>query len=200
MRLTAVSLTLSLAFAFLASAAPAPQHETLEQERCVDVCLKTEEDCLLESISMSQCVIDFDTCHQICFPEEHIPGGPAPAILPAAPAPGGTPGGPEKHKDVTEGSTDDDDNEDNDEGDQNENGDIGLPIAAEVGGETKVLHGKGMGHVKTEAKEAVGLTLTPEEINRMQQSYKDDVDDVNIIPAPPGGEDDSDWNDDPSDY
>ncbi|KAG0271996.1 hypothetical protein BGZ95_000134 [Linnemannia exigua] len=151
---------------------------------------------------MSQCVIDFDTCHQICFPEEHIPGGPEPAILPAAPdaAPDAAPEVPQKHKDVTEGSTDDDDDEDGDEGDQE--GEFGSSIVAEVGGGggKKVLHGKGKGHVKAAAKEAVGLTLTPEEINRMQQSYKDDVDDENIIPAPMGGEDDSDIIDDPSDY
>ncbi|KAF9901785.1 hypothetical protein EC991_005667 [Linnemannia zychae] len=135
--------------------------------------------------------------------KEHIPGGPPPATLPAAPAPGGTPDGPQRHKDVTEGSTDDDDEDDN-EDDQEENGEVGSSITAEVeaGVNTKVLHGKGKGkeHVKTVAKEAVGLTLTPEEINRMQQSYKDDEGDVNIIPAPAGGEDDSEWNDDPSDY
>ncbi|KAG0373655.1 hypothetical protein BGX24_011413 [Mortierella sp. AD032] len=156
---------------------------------------------------MSQCVIDFDTCHQICFPEEHIPGGPAPAILPAAPvgAPEGAPGGPQKHKDVTEGPTDDDDNEDDNEDDQEENeeeSEFGSSVVAEVGvgGGKKVLHEKGKEQVKAAAKEAVGLTLTPEQINRMQQSYTNDEDDVNIIPAPAGGEDESEFEDDPSDY
>ncbi|KAF9152816.1 hypothetical protein BG015_004644 [Linnemannia schmuckeri] len=212
MRLTTVSLTLSLAFAFLASAAPAPQHETAEQESCVDKCLKTEEDCLLESVSMSQCVIDFDTCHQICFPEEHIPDGPSPATLPAAP---GTPGngdgdgsGIKKHKDVTDQGTtdnDDDNDEDNDEDDQDENEDLGVAAGAAIGGgRTKVLHGKGKGSnghtgVKAAAKEAVGLTMTPEEINRLQQSYTDE-DDESIIDAPAGGEDAAEFDDDPSDY
>lgn len=201
MRLTTVSLTLSLAFAFLASAAPAPQLETAEQVACVDKCLKTEEDCLLESISMSQCVIDFDTCHQICFPEEQMPGDPA--TVPGAPgtgAPGtGAPGdededGLKKHKDVTNDAAD------NDEDDEQ----VGIAVGVAVGGgETKVLYGKGKGKkhsvVKAAAKEALALTLTPEEINRLQQSYTDE-DDESIIDAPAGGEDAAEFDDDPSDY
>ncbi|KAF8942014.1 hypothetical protein BGZ47_006959 [Haplosporangium gracile] len=175
-----------------------------EQGACVDKCLKTEEDCLLESISMSQCVIDFDTCHQICFPEEPIPNGPLPATLPAAPgAPGNGDGdgsGLKKHTDVTDlGVTD------NDDDDQDENEELGVAIGAAVGGrKTKMLHGKGKGSkghtgVKAAAKEAVGLTLTPEEINRLQQSYTDEYDE-SIIDAPAGGEDSAEFDDDPSDY
>lgn len=156
---------------------------------------------------MSQCVIDFDTCHQICFPEEHLTGGPGPATLPAAPetgAPENEDGdGPKKHKDVTDLGATDDDSDDNDvddeEGDQDE---IGMAVGVAVGsGETKVLYGKGKGHsrVKAAAKEAVALTLTPEEINRLQQSYTDEYDE-SIIDAPAGGEDAAEFDDDPSDY
>ncbi|KAG9067173.1 hypothetical protein KI688_011954 [Linnemannia hyalina] len=170
---------------------------------------------------MSQCVIDFDTCHQICFPEQHLTGGPGPATLPAAPgtgapgtgAPGtGAPGnengnGPKKHKDVTDLDVTDNDGDDNDEddyeGDQDDN-ELGMAVGADVGGgETKALHGKGKGNgrsgVKAAAKEAEALTLTPEEINRMQQAYED-VYDESIISAPAGGEDDAEFDDDPSDY
>lgn len=158
---------------------------------------------------MSQCVIDFDTCHQICFPEEHLTGEPGPATVPAAPetgAPGHEDGdGPKKHKDVTDlGETDDDsdDNDaDDDEGDLDENEELGIAVGVAVGGgETKVLHGKGKGSgVKAAAKEALALTLTPEEINRLQQSYKDEYDE-SIIDAPAGGEDAAEFDDDPSDY
>lgn len=157
---------------------------------------------------MSQCVIDFDTCHQICFPEQHISGGPGPATLPAAPETG-TPGnddgdGLKKHKDVTDLGATDNDSGDNDEGDQDENEEVGIAVGVAVGGgETKVLHGKGKGKghsgVKAAAKEAVALTLTPEEINRIQQAYKDE-DDESIIDAPAGGEDAAEFDDDPSDY
>ncbi|KAF9135661.1 hypothetical protein BGX30_011479 [Mortierella sp. GBA39] len=157
---------------------------------------------------MSQCVIDFDTCHQICFPEQHLTGGPGPATLPAAPgtgAPGNEDGdGPKKHKDVTDLDVTDNDGDDNDEGDLDDNEELGIAVGAAVGGgETKALHGKGRGKgrsgVKAAAKEAVALTLTPEEINRLQQAYTDEEDE-SIISAPAGGEDDAEFDDDPSDY
>ncbi|KAG0322145.1 hypothetical protein BGZ97_008495 [Linnemannia gamsii] len=155
---------------------------------------------------MSQCVIDFDTCHQICFPEEHLPGGPGAPTVPVAPGgaqPPATPGdGPQKHKDVTElGQTDDDDHgEDNNEGDREGNEGIAVGVEADAGGETKVLHGKGKGKGQAAAKEAMALTLTPQEINRLQASYTDDVNDEDIIAAPKGGEDAAEFEDDPSDY
>ncbi|KAF9922464.1 hypothetical protein FBU30_007418, partial [Linnemannia zychae] len=168
------------------------------QEQCVEECLKKEEDCLIDSISMTQCVIDFDTCHQICFPEAYIPDLPPPATVPGPPT--AEPGTPTKHKDVTNDTTDGQD----DDGD-NDDEEVGSAVAAgaTTGSKTKVLHGKGKynGHgVKATAKEAIALTLTPEEINRLQQSYQDDEDDEDIISAPKGGEDDSEFDDDPSDY
>ncbi|KAF9088301.1 hypothetical protein BGX29_008598 [Mortierella sp. GBA35] len=176
MRLKTVTLTLSLAFAFLASAAPAPipqiPEETPEQKICLDSCLTTEENCLLSSNSMSLCVEAFDTCHQICFPEQHLPTTPeTPAPGTGTPAP--APGGAQKHKDVTQETTDSDDEDEDVEDDG--------------------TAGTGPGPVK-------GLVLTPEEINRQQESYHDDPDDVDLIPAPKGGEDDDEFNDDPSDY
>ncbi|KAG0295545.1 hypothetical protein BGZ96_011495 [Linnemannia gamsii] len=153
---------------------------------------------------MSQCVIDFDTCHQICFPEEHISEEPG-STVPAAPggAPPATPGnGPQKHKDVTDlGQTDDDDHDEDGDEDQEENEASGIAVGVEVDADgKKVLPAKSMRKGKVAAKEAVGLTLTPEEINRLQASYTDDTTDEDIIAAPKGGEDAAEFDDDPSDY
>jgi hypothetical protein len=103
---------------------------------------------------------------------------------------------------VTElGQTDDDDHgEDNNEGDREGNEGIAVGVEADAGGETKVLHGKGKGKGQAAAKEAMALTLTPQEINRLQASYTDDVNDEDIIAAPKGGEDAAEFEDDPSDY
>ncbi|KAF9991616.1 hypothetical protein BGZ80_004165 [Entomortierella chlamydospora] len=75
MRFVQLTLALSLAFILVASAAPAPVpiQETEEQARCVDVCLSTEEDCLLNSNSMTDCVTAFDSCHRECVPEVTTP-------------------------------------------------------------------------------------------------------------------------------
>ena len=165
-----------------------------EEERCLDGCLKVEEDCLLESISMYDCVVAFDTCHQACYPNEHVSQAPAAAD------------GPNKHKDVTEDTEDSQDGDDNDEDDDSEDqedneGGVGSAPAAGISVKQGKAKAAAVKSVKTKmiGKEKVGLTLTPEEINRMQESYQDE-EIFDIIPAPKGGEDDDEFNDDPSDY
>ncbi|KAF8975220.1 hypothetical protein BGZ46_009325 [Entomortierella lignicola] len=72
---TALALTLSLALALAASAAPAPApapQETTEQYKCVDLCLLVEENCLMESNSMLDCVNSYDKCHMECVPEAPV--------------------------------------------------------------------------------------------------------------------------------
>ncbi|KAF9957045.1 hypothetical protein BGZ70_009666, partial [Mortierella alpina] len=65
------------------SAAPMPQpapQETPEEYNCIEECLQVEEECLLNSIGMSPCVIAFDDCHTKCvpIPEPAVPVVPEP--------------------------------------------------------------------------------------------------------------------------
>ncbi|KAG0369651.1 hypothetical protein BGZ54_009300 [Gamsiella multidivaricata] len=48
------------------------QLEPLEQTKCLDECLSLEEDCLLNSISMSGCIVSYDECHRDCIPEPDL--------------------------------------------------------------------------------------------------------------------------------
>ncbi|GJJ73503.1 hypothetical protein EMPS_05861 [Entomortierella parvispora] len=140
MRTTALTLSVGLTLCMLATAAPLPQ-ETVDQHNCVEQCLIVQEDCLLNSISMSGCVIEFDDCHNSCIP---VTTAPAPAVdtSKTTPAPKQQPNQPspntsntEKHKDVThetevtpsktttEGNNgEDDDGDDDDDDDAEDDG------------------------------------------------------------------------------
>ncbi|KAF9302736.1 hypothetical protein BGZ74_004920, partial [Mortierella antarctica] len=97
MRIISPIVAVSLAFVVLTNAAPvrvavsAPivrrQDNTANEFQCLEECLATEEECLLNSISMSACVSAFDDCHKICVPEAYTdnndtPDAPAPSPSP----------------------------------------------------------------------------------------------------------------------
>ncbi|KAF9319289.1 hypothetical protein BG003_009499 [Podila horticola] len=83
--------------AVLAAAAPAPApapQETSAEFHCIEECLSVEEDCLLNSISMTECVNQYDSCHTSCLPNRPPPQHQAPPppppqhdAPPATPAP-----------------------------------------------------------------------------------------------------------------
>ncbi|KAF9289732.1 hypothetical protein BGZ74_000673 [Mortierella antarctica] len=74
--------------AVLAAAAPAPApapQETAAEYRCIAECLSVEEDCLLNSISMTECVNQYDSCHTSCLPNRAPPQHQAPPPPPPPP-------------------------------------------------------------------------------------------------------------------
>ncbi|KAF9084052.1 hypothetical protein BGX27_003929 [Mortierella sp. AM989] len=100
MRFVQLALAFSLSFVLVAFAAPAPApipQQTEEEFKCVDECLAMEEECLLNSIGMSECVMSFDKCHMECVPEAPAKPEPAPPKEPKEP----TISHNESHKNIT---------------------------------------------------------------------------------------------------
>ncbi|KAI8599416.1 hypothetical protein EDD21DRAFT_379923 [Dissophora ornata] len=145
-----------------------------EEVRCVDECLSTEEECLLNSISMSACVEAFDACHRDCVPE-----------TPVVPA-------------TTQQNEEEDPNTSNNE------------MHQDVTQETEVTTPTTDEDLESEDEQDPGLTeeeleQTQDEKNQelTQEQPEEQVEEDDgfeeILP-PKGGEDDEEFNDDPSDY
>ncbi|KAG0036825.1 hypothetical protein BGZ82_003659 [Podila clonocystis] len=86
------ALTAAIGCLAVLSAAPAPApapQETAAEYHCIEECLSVEEDCLLNSISMMECVNQYDSCHTSCQPNrpppQHQAPPPPPPSQPDAP-------------------------------------------------------------------------------------------------------------------
>ncbi|KAF9430789.1 hypothetical protein BGZ76_000698 [Entomortierella beljakovae] len=123
MRTVYFTLALTLVFTLLASAAPVK--ETQEQFMCIEECLSVEEECLLNSIAMLECVNAYDVCHTICVPDE--PEKPEPPKNKDEKV-----SDPEDNQDKTEEEKDKDEDDD---GEDDEEDDGFIEIPAPKGGE-----------------------------------------------------------------
>ncbi|KAF9337154.1 hypothetical protein BG006_006031 [Podila minutissima] len=73
---------------------PEPGGHAAAEYHCIEECLSVEEDCLLNSISMTECVNQYDSCHTSCLPNRAPPQYQAPPPPPPPPqheAPPATP-------------------------------------------------------------------------------------------------------------